>query len=113
MIIEIDEATTTNNKIMRMGRFARHREHARYDWLVKSALAGRQCKPRETCIISVTRYGSRLLDWDNMGGGLKFLLDALTHNRVIMDDNPRCIIRLHLYQRPCKRKEEKTIVEIE
>jgi Holliday junction resolvase RusA-like endonuclease len=48
-----------------------------------------------------------------MGGGLKFLLDALTHNRVIMDDNPRCIIRLHLYQRPCKRKEEKTIVEIE
>jgi len=113
MIIEIPEATITNNKLIRMHHRAKTKEHRRYDWLVKAGLNGWSGEPKKHCVITVTRHASRLLDWDNMGGGLKFLLDGLVHNGVIEDDNPNCIINLRLRQKKAKRKEERTIIEVE
>ena len=66
----------------------------------------------DKCAVTVTRHASRQLDWDNMGGGLKFLLDAMVKNKIIVDDNPDCVVSLDLKQEKCKRKDEKTVVEI-
>ena len=111
MIIRIPEATPTNNKVMRMHYLARSKEHNRVNWLVRASIDSEETF--EQCIITVTRYGNRMLDWDNMGGGLKFLLDALTHNKIIKDDNPDCIIKLNLEQAQCTRADECTEVFIE
>lgn len=113
MILEIPEATPSNNTVMRVHFRKRSAEHKRWNWLVKEATNGHRIKAQDICIVTVKRYGSRLLDWDNMAGGLKYLMDALIHNNLIIDDNPQCVTRLHMFQHKCSRKEEKTIVEIE
>ena len=114
MIIQIPEATPSNNAVMRMHHTKRTAEHIRYFWLIKEAMSHEKYElPIQQCFISVVRYGSRPLDWDNMGGGLKFLLDALVKNNIIKDDNTKCIQSLSLYQQKCKRKEECTKIIID
>jgi len=96
---------------MRMHHRERSAEHSRYYYLI-GARFSRDKPPFTKCIVTVTRHGARPLDWDNMGGGLKFLLDALVKNKIIKDDNPKCITELNLRQVKSKRKDEKTVVEI-
>lgn len=38
--------------------------------------------------VRITRYGSKLLDPDNLCGGVKPLLDAIRYERLIPDDSP-------------------------
>jgi len=110
MIFEIPEATPSNNVVMRMHHRKRSREHIRVAWLVRSIVGHR--KPVKECKMKITRYGDRFLDWDNMSGGLKFLLDAMVKCNLVVDDNPNCITALELHQVKCKRKDEKTVIEI-
>ena len=111
-VIIIPEATPSLNEIKRKFRNIHvfKKEQTRWDWLILSEW---DRQPTMTnCEITITRYGSKLLDWDNMGGGLKFLMDALTHNRVIEDDNPGVVVRLHLEQSKVKRKDTRTVIKI-
>lgn len=112
MRLEIPFATPSNNVVMRMHHRERSAEHERYQWIVCAA-NNLNMDYFERCVITVARYGARPLDWDNMGGGLKFLLDALVKNKIIKDDNPKCVIELNLRQIKSKRKDEKTVVIIE
>ena len=114
MRLELPFATPSNNVVMRMHHRERSAEHSRYYYLILAAqktIARKE--PFARCVITVGRYGARPLDWDNMGGGLKFLLDALVKNKIIKDDNPKCVTELNLRQIKCKRKDEKTVVVIE
>ena len=87
----------------------RTKHHQEYEWEVK-ALGE---LPRfEKCHVTVIRYGARLLDFDNMGGGLKFLMDAMVKNKILTDDSPKCVMSLKLWQEKCKRVDEKTVVII-
>ena len=92
-----------------------HRERTRQhkNWTAEVWAAWRFREPSiARCTITVTRYGSRLLDWDNMGGGLKFLLDGMVKTGVIRDDNPLCVEYVNLRQEKCKPAEEHTNVVI-
>jgi len=108
---EIPFATPSNNAVMRMHHRVRTQQHAQYR-LEVWATTRRESSSFEKCHVTITRHGSRPLDWDNMGGGLKFLLDAMVKNKIIADDNPGCVLTLNLKQEKCSRKEEKTVVEI-
>ena len=112
MRLELPFATPSNNTVMRMHHRERSAEHKRYMWLVFAEISP-TCPYFERCIVTIARHGARSLDWDNMGGGLKFLLDALVKNKVIKDDNPKCITELNLRQIKTKRKDEKTVIIIE
>jgi Holliday junction resolvase RusA-like endonuclease len=104
-------ATPSNNAVMRMHHRVRSKEHLNNRLEVWAAAGANPCLS-DKCIVTVTRHSSRFLDWDNMGGGLKFLLDAMVKNGIIEDDNPKCIVKLNLEQVKCKQSEAKTVVKI-
>lgn len=62
-------------------------------------------------VVRVTRCGVRLLDADNLCGGVKYLLDACRYEGLIQEDNPQAI-RLIVAQRKVKMKDTGTILEI-
>lgn len=61
--------------------------------------------------VRITRYGTRLLDADNLCGGVKYLLDALRYAKVIPEDNPQAI-RLIVGQFKAAKGERGTKIEI-
>lgn len=61
--------------------------------------------------VRITRLGVRLLDADNLCGGVKFLLDACRYQGLICDDAPEAIC-LIVRQRKVKRVDTGTILEI-
>lgn len=62
-------------------------------------------------VVRITRLGVRLLDADNLCGGVKFLLDACRYEGLIPEDNPDAI-SLIVRQWKVKRAETGTILEI-
>lgn len=113
-----DEATLSHNQMRRRFRniHAYKREQRRWDWLVRATpITDVDYKPDlplpAPIRLIVTRCNHRLLDWDNMGAGLKFTLDALVHNGIIKDDSPSIIASLELRQRKVKGIDAKTIFE--
>ena len=94
---EIPEATPSNNVVMRMHHRQRTKEHERWTWMVSHSI-GMVRPNHKTCKVEINRHSPRMLDWDNMGGGCKFLLDAMVKNKIIEDDNPNCITELVLKQ---------------
>lgn len=61
--------------------------------------------------VRITRYGAKLLDADNLAGGVKYLLDALRYQKVIPEDNPE-VIRLIVSQKKVAKQHRGTLVEI-
>lgn len=55
--------------------------------IVKSKVSGKTPeKPLENFKISVTRFGPRALDWDNLVASFKGYIDALKYAGIIADD---------------------------
>lgn len=63
--------------------------------------------------ITYTRYATRLMDWDNLGGSFKSLGDALISTNVIIEDNPLVIVEFKMRQLRVPKKDVKLTVEIE
>ena len=61
--------------------------------------------------VRITRCGSRLLDADNLSGGVKWLLDGLRYEKLIPEDNPQAI-RLIVAQRKVGKAERGTLIQI-
>jgi len=64
-------------------------------------------------VVSITSRRRRLLDPDNLVGGVKYFVDGLRYASLIPGDSPDCI---ELYVRQIKvstRKEERTEIEID
>ena len=114
-VIQIPEATCGTNELVRDFRHAhaRARERDRWHYLVMEAFNRVTHKvPITCCEITVTRVSGNPMDWDNMGGGLKFLMDALVSNQIILDDRPNIVRQLHLEQRITRTNPPKTIIKI-
>lgn len=62
--------------------------------------------------MKVTRYAPRPLDYDNMAGGLKFLIDALVSCGIIDDDNPSVVQSLTLAQEKVHKKDARMVIEL-
>lgn len=63
-------------------------------------------------MIIYTRYGSKLMDWDNMCSTAKFPFDGLKNNKVIVDDSPEYIVQFVPKQVKCRRKDQRTEITI-
>lgn len=86
-----------------------------YNRKYKKQLAGYErfaLKEKRKVKMRITRYGSRLLDRDNMIGGTKSILDAIRRTGMIVDDSPKWV-HIEYAQEKCKRGLEKTVVEVE
>lgn len=59
-----------------------------------------------------TRYGTRLLDCDNLAGGFKALVDACRYEKIIPEDDPEAI-DLIFRQRKVKRPQIGTEILIQ
>ena len=64
-------------------------------------------KPDKRYIIEIISYRKRFLDIDNLYGGVKQLLDAMTDEQFIWDDAPK-YIQLKVEQH--KSKEYETVI---
>jgi len=107
------EATPSNNQVMRWHLWNRKKENDRVHWIMRQIIG--PISKRETlelCELHITRHGARQLDYDNLAGGFKFLIDSLVNNRVILDDRPACIVEKRFEQVKCKRAEQQTIIQI-
>ena len=81
-----------------------------YALLVRNQM--RLNKVKETdkkCNIKITCYVKRLMDTDNMWGGLKQFIDALSTENFIYDDSPNWLNIQEVRQ--IKAKESKIVVE--
>ncbi len=61
--------------------------------------------------VRIERRGARLLDADNLGGSVKFILDALRYQKLIPEDNPAAI-ELEVTQAVYPKAERGTLIEI-
>ena len=56
-------------------------------------------KPLESFKISITRYGARCLDYDNLISSLKPFIDGLTLSGIIIDDSWKYIKQINTDQK--------------
>lgn len=101
LILEIDEPTPSLNEWNGSHWAVKHRLRDRWGWLIRAALSAnrRHDIVAEATLkthamkggmvsVSITRYGLRLLDEDNLHGGTKPARDALKAEGLIKDDRP-------------------------
>jgi hypothetical protein len=76
-----------------------------YDFLLKNKKATGKMH------VKITRFSTRTLDYGNLVGGCKPLLDAMKQNGLIVDDSPKWI-EDEYFQENCKTGFERTEIEI-
>lgn len=69
-------------------------------------------EPSGVMHVEVIRYSAGRLDFDNLAGGAKPLIDALVRERIITDDSPRWL-KSEYSQRSAPRGEGCTVIYIE
>jgi Holliday junction resolvase RusA-like endonuclease len=62
-------------------------------------------------LVTITRFGPRELDTDNLIGGAKTLLDAMKRAGLIWDDSPEYVEVIYQQQRS-SRKEARTVITV-
>ena len=97
------------NKAGRELPSAKPERHVKHEPL---AAADKEKGDAAPCKVSIISYRRRLLDIDNLYGGVKWFVDALRYEGVIRDDDPQSIT-LHVSQVKVKTKQEQvTVIEI-
>jgi hypothetical protein len=85
--IEIPLAATDPNETKGVGKFEVHRRFKSVKKQIAYLVLGKQpIKPLTSFIISVTRYSSRTMDFDNLIASLKPHLDGLKLAKIIHGD---------------------------
>lgn len=95
-------------------RLAEIRRGWHFELLNRSALVvgrERRVPPIVKCRVEIIRYGSRGLDYDNLVGGAKGLVDTLVRTGWLRDDSAKWAA-IEYRQEKCKRGEEKTVVRV-
>jgi len=92
----IERVTPSNNVLLRTHWRQKGRDQKIWDQLVRAA-CGRRPDATTKQHVTITRYsppsatGWIPLDYDNLVGGAKPLVDALTHAGVIVGDKPEWV----------------------
>ena len=114
MRLTIPYPTKSNNELRRMSPFGYRDLRNELTRIVQSerraeglltALGGERRR------VVITRYGPQLLDYDNLVGGAKPLIDALCNSGAIWDDDPKHL-DVTVKQEKSSRREARTEVEI-
>lgn len=110
--IEIPYPTPSLNQIKRMHFRAYGRLRDQYVMLIRAQTSmANRCLRNQFRIVKIDRYGSRVLDHDNLCGGAKPLVDALKRCELIVDDSPT-FVTITYNQHKSSRKEARTVVTI-
>ena len=110
MKLIINERTPLLNQMLREHWSKRKERKDRYHLEILSQ------KPRKfkgKVNVRITRYSSAVPDPDGIAGGSKDILDAIVDAGVISDDNMKVIQDFSVNWKKCKRKEQRTEIEIE
>jgi Holliday junction resolvase RusA-like endonuclease len=112
LTIELPIYATDSNKILRGNKFAhsatRQKIKSEIYHLVRWQLPP---KPLEKFTITVTRYSSRSIDWDNLVASFKSHIDGLVNAGVLAGDSWRYIRQINTNQ--VISKEKKLIITVE
>lgn len=88
-VIQIPVAIKSRNEIDKMHFQQKLRLRKEYQLLIRNRMTIRRiraAKPGEKFKLYITTYRKRKLDWDNLVGGAKQLIDALSNEGFIWDD---------------------------
>lgn len=110
--IELPLAKTDANKTRGMNKFRLYSIHKKIkDQIYKQSLGKLPATPLTLFQISVHRFSSKFMDYDNLISSLKPALDGLTLAKIIEDDKWDYIKHISVEQ--TKSKEKKLIIRIE
>lgn len=113
--LTIPELTPSLN-ITRKGHWStRHKRRKHWSMLVlvaKSDAKAFAVPKLERAQVTITRYGGKKLDADNLAGGSKDLIDGLRDNGFIADDDPDHL-SVKFSQYPGARTPKRTVITIE
>lgn len=111
--LTIPEPTPSLNPMLRQFWSKRHKDQKRWRWLVRAARLNANyhpTQPLQKARVTVTRHGKRILDTDNLYGGVKGLVDLLVKEGILANDTPE---HVELVTKQQKTKAPKTVVQIE
>ena len=108
--IEIDHRVFSRNKIDKMHWAAKGRLKGQYRILIRNQMKLNKIKETDgKCKIIINCYVKRMMDMDNVWGGLKQFIDALCTENFIYDDSTTWLNIKEIRQ--IKAKESKIVVE--
>lgn len=82
-------------------------------WLVSSEVAFKRPQmPYSRVLVTFTRLGIKLMDFDGLVGSLKPIMDGLVKAGVLIDDAWGVTGPWVVHQEKCKRGEEKIYVNV-
>ena len=108
--IEIDHRVYSRNMIDRWHWSKKHKLKNEYRILVRNQMRLHSINPtEEKCQLRINCYVKRLMDYDNVVGGLKQFIDAMCTESFIHDDSPKWLDIVDIKQ--IKAPDFKIIVE--
>ena len=109
-ILELQKKIQSNNILLRKHWAAKARDKKEWALLVRSQMRLkkiRKAKDKEKFTIMIISYRKRLIDIDNLWGGCKQLIDALTEEELIYDDSAKYVdLKIEQY----KSKQDHTMI---
>jgi hypothetical protein len=114
--LTIPEPTPSLNPMLRQFWSLRHKDQKRWRWLVRAARLEAKyhpVAPIQKARVTITRHGKRILDKDNLYGGVKGLVDLLVKEGIIAGDTPDHIELVTRQQVVKKPDLPKTVVCVE
>ena len=88
--IDIDHRVFSRNMIDKMHWAKKQRLKGQYRILIRNQMRLHKIKPtEEKCELRINCYVKRLMDYDNVVGGLKQFIDAMCTENFIHDDSPK------------------------
>lgn len=112
LTIEIPTQATDSNRILGVNKFVKHKifKSIKEDtWLL--AYGNVPDKPLEKFNLSITRFGTKPLDYDNLIASFKPYIDGIKLAGIIKDDSWKYIRSIEVDQ--VASKEKKLVIRIE
>ena len=114
-VLEIPMKILSGNILIRKHWAVRNREKQTWALLVRNQMKLnniKKVKVGQVCSIVITGTRRRELDFDNFVGGCKQLIDALSRERFIWDDDMKHLGIPKFIQNKCKKGEEPSVLII-
>lgn len=118
LYIEINTRLPTLNEILSANQYKRWDVFA-YKSKVKEIVNKKLSEIEKPffidCELIIYRNGKKLMDVDSLPASLKYFIDTLSINNIIVDDNPNFVHSIKCYQQTFKQsgnKQYKTVIKV-
>lgn len=108
--LDLPEAIPSGNSFVKKHWTVAHRIKTRWQWLIRVAILEGRLTPHKSSKVTIERIGPRLLDYDNLVTGAKYVVDSLVREGFFVDDSPAHMTRAYTQR---VGKPYRTLVTIE